>query len=46
MNEVYAKLGVNKKGKVSDLSKVYGLKVTQHKVTVGNGKREYVYEIE
>ena len=46
MNEVYAKLGVNKKGKVSDLSKVYGLKVTQHKVTVSNGKREYVYKIE
>lgn len=46
MNEVYAKLGVNKKGKVSDLSNVYGLKVTRHKVTVGNGKREYVYEIE
>lgn len=46
MNEVYAKLGVNKKGKVSDLSKVYGLKVTRHKVTVSNGKREYLYEIE
>ena len=46
MNEVYAKFKVNKKGKVSDLSKVYGLKVTQHKVTVSNGKREYVYEIE
>lgn len=45
MNEVYAKLGVKKKGKVSDLSKVYGLKVTLHKITVGNGKREYVYEI-
>lgn len=46
MNEVYVKFGVNKKGKVSDLSKVYGLKVIQHKVTVENGKREYVYEIE
>ena len=46
MNEVYAKFKVNKKGKVADLSKVYELKVTQHKVTVGNGKREYVYEIE
>lgn len=46
MNEVYARFNVKKKGKVADLSNVYGMKVTRHKVTVGNGKREYVYEIE
>lgn len=46
MNGIYAKFGLKKKGKVSDLQELYGLKVTKHRPTVANGKREYVYQIE
>lgn len=33
-------------GQVSDLQELYGLKVTRHRPTVADGKREYVYQIE
>ena len=46
MNGIYAKFGLKKIGKVSDLQELYGLKVTRHRPTVANGKREYVYQIE
>lgn len=46
MNGIYAKFGLKKKGKVSDLQELYGLKVTRHRPTVTDGKREYVYQIE
>lgn len=46
MNGIYAKFGLKKKGKVSDLQELYGLKVTRHRFTVADGKREYVYQIE
>ena len=46
MNEVYSKYGVKKKGKVSDLSDLYGLKVVRHRPTSANGERGYLYEIE
>lgn len=46
MNEVYSRYGVKKKGKVSDLSDLYGLKVVRHRPTSANGERAYLYEIE
>lgn len=46
MNEVYAKFGVKKKGKVSDLAELYGLKVVRHRPTIKDGERGYLYEIE
>ena len=46
MNGIYAKFGLKKIGKVSDLQELYGLKVTRHRPTVADGKREYVYQIE
>lgn len=46
MDGIYAKFGLKKNGKVSDLQKLYGLKVVRHRPTVANGKREYVYQIE
>ena len=46
MNEVYENFGVKKKGKVSDLSDLYGLKVVRHRPTSANGERGYLYEIE
>lgn len=45
MNEVYAKFGVKKKGKVSDLTDLYELKVVRHRPTIKNGERSYLYEI-
>ena len=46
MNGIYAKFGLKKIGKVSDLQELYCLKVTRHRPTVADGKREYVYQIE
>ena len=46
MNEVYSRYGVKKKGKVSDLPDLYGLKVVRHRPTSTNGERGYLYEIE
>lgn len=45
MNNVYSKYGIKKNGKTTDLSKVYGLKVEKHRITVADGKREYVYNV-
>lgn len=45
MNSVYSKYGIKKKGKATDLTNIYGLNVEKHRVTVADGKREYVYEV-
>lgn len=45
MNGVYLKLGINKKGKASDLEKLYGFKIHPCKISLNNGNRKNGYRI-
>ena len=45
MNEVYLKLGIDKKGKASDLEKLYGFRIHPCKIPLDNGDRKNGYRI-
>ena len=45
MNEVYLKLGIDKKGKACDLEKLYGFKIHPCKIPLDNGDRKNGYRI-
>lgn len=45
MNEVYLKLEINKKGKASDLEKLYGFRIHPCKIPLDNGDRKNGYRI-
>lgn len=40
MNEVYQKVGVKKKGKATDLEKLYGFKIHPCKILLDDGSRK------
>ena len=45
MNEVYQKVGVKKKGKATDLEKLYGFKIHPCKILLDDGSRKNGYKI-
>lgn len=45
MNEAYQKVGVKKKGKASDLEKLYGFKIHPCKILMDDGSRKNGYKI-
>jgi len=45
MNAIYRQMGVEKKGKKSDMEKLYGFKLIEHNKVSDTGTRKRVYEI-